>query len=61
MLEPVSNFLLREQDAADRTAATWTQALRAGLGGLDVMVIQGPNDEATALRRPIETDFAAHH
>ena len=61
MLEPVSNFLLREQYAADRTAATWTQALRAGLDGLNVTVIQGTSDEATALRRHIETDFAAHH
>jgi DhnA family fructose-bisphosphate aldolase class Ia len=61
MLEPVSNFLLREQYAADRTAATWTQALRAGLDGLNVTVIQGTSDEATALRRQIETDFAAHH
>ena len=61
MLEPVSNFLLREQYAADRTAATWTQALQAGLDGLDVTVIQGTSDEATALRRHIETDFGAHH
>jgi len=61
MLEPVSNFLLREQYAADRTAATWTQALRAGLDGLNVTVIQGTSDEATALRRHIQTDCAAHH
>jgi len=61
MLEPVSNFLLREQYAADRTAATWTPALHAGLDGLDVTVIQGTSDEATALRRHIETDFGAHH
>ena len=47
MLEPVSNFLLREQYAADRTAATWTAALHAGLDGLNVTVIQGTSDEAT--------------
>ncbi len=60
-LEPVSNFLLAEQYAADRTAATWTLALRDALAGLNVTVMQGTSDEATALRRHIETDFAAHH
>jgi hypothetical protein len=35
-LEPVSGFLLLEQYAADRTAATWTQALQAALVGLNV-------------------------
>ena len=33
----------------------------AALDGLNVTVIQGTSDEATALRRHIETDFAAHH
>ena len=60
-LDAVSNFLLREQYVDDRTAATWTQELHAGLDGLNVTVIQGTSDEATALRRHIETDFGAHH
>ena len=60
-LEPVSGFLLLEQSAADRTAATWTQALQAALAGLNVEVIQGTSDEATALRRPVEVDLQAHH
>ena len=60
-LEPVSGFLLLEQYAADRKAATWTQALQAALVGLNVAVIQGTSDEATALRRHVEGELDAHH
>ncbi|MER2543532.1 MAG: hypothetical protein ABTS16_08800, partial [Candidatus Accumulibacter phosphatis] len=60
-LEPVSGFLLLEQYAADRKAATWTQVLQAALVGLNVAVIQGTSDEATALHRQVEMDLDAHH
>jgi len=60
-IEPVSNFILWEQDAADRTAATWTQALERALTGLPVTVVQGTSDEAKALRRHIEKDRGAQH
>jgi len=60
-IEPVSNFILLEQYAADRTAATWTQALETALTGLPVTVIQGTSDEAKALRRHIEKDRGAQH
>jgi len=60
-LEPVSNFIVLEQYAEDRSAATWTQALQAALTGLAVEVIQGTSDEAKALRRHVETDLEAHH
>lgn len=60
-LEPVSGFLLLEQYAADRKAATWTQALQSALVGLNVTVIQGTSDEATALHRHVEVDLGAHH
>jgi hypothetical protein len=60
-LEPIANFILLEQYAPDRTAATWTQALSAALDGLPVAVIQGTSDEATALRRHQEGDCQAHH
>lgn len=60
-LEPVSNFILLEQYAADRSAATWTRALAAALDGLALEVIQGTADEAKALRRHAETDLGAHH
>jgi transcriptional regulator with XRE-family HTH domain len=38
-VEPISNFIVREQYAKDRLAATWTQALRGVLAGLPVAVI----------------------
>jgi hypothetical protein len=60
-LEPVSNFILLEQYAEDRTAATWTQALAAACAGLPITVVQGTSDEATALRRHIARDHQAHH
>lgn len=60
-LEPVSNFIVLEQYAKDRCAATWTKALDAALGELPVEVIQGTSDEAKALRRHIEKDCKAHH
>jgi len=60
-LEAVSNFILLEQYAEDRTAATWTQALADACAGLPITVVQGTSDEATALRRHIERDQHAHH
>ena len=60
-LEPVSNFIVLEQYAKDRCAATWTQALDAALAELPVEVVQGTSDEAKALRRHIEKDCKAHH
>lgn len=60
-IEPVSNFILLEQYAADRTAATWTQALAAACAGLSVEVIQGTSDAAKALRRHVEVDQHAQH
>ena len=60
-IEPVSNFIVLEHYAADRTAATWTAALREGCTGLAVEVIQSTADEAKALRRHAETDLGAHH
>ena len=60
-IEPVSNFILAEHYAADRTAATWRQTLEQALGGLPVRVIQGTSDEAGALRHLIEKDLGAAH
>lgn len=60
-IEPVSNFILLQQYAADRTAATWTAALKRACHGLAVEVIQSTADEAKALRQHAEADLAAHH
>ena len=60
-IEPVSNFILAEQYAADRTATTWRKTLEQALAGLPVRVIQGTSDEAGALRHLIEKDLQAAH
>ena len=60
-IEPVSNFIVVEQYAPDRTAASWTQALNTALDGLPVTVIQGTSDEAKALRHQQEQDLGAPH
>jgi len=57
----VSNFILLEQYATDRSAATWTEALTAGLEGLAVEVIQGTSDEAKGLLSHVKTALGAHH
>ena len=60
-LEPVSNFILLEQYAKDRSAATWTQALEAALQGLAVGVNQGTSDEAKGLLGHVQKQLGAHH
>lgn len=60
-IEPVSNFILRECYAADRSAATWTRALAEALEGLRVEVVQGTSDEAKGLLRHVERDLGGHH
>lgn len=60
-LEPVSNFILLERYAKDRSAATWTQALEEALQGMPVEVVQGTSDEAKGLLRHVEKELGAHH
>jgi hypothetical protein len=48
-IEPVSNFLLVEQYASQRDAATWNAALSQALVGLSVTVVQAVGDEAKGL------------
>lgn len=48
-IEPVSNFLLAEQYAERRDAATWDAALTAALEGLPVTVAVAVGDEAKGL------------
>jgi hypothetical protein len=60
-IEPVSNFILLEQFAMDRSAGTWSTALEAAMVGLNVTVIQGTSDEAKGVVAHIERDLGAHH
>jgi hypothetical protein len=50
-LEPVSNFILLEQYAPDRSAATWNEALARALQDLPVEIVQGTSDEAKGRTR----------
>jgi Family of unknown function (DUF6399) len=48
-IEPVSNFLLLEQYASHRDAATWNAAVFQALVGLPVTIVQAVGDEAKGL------------
>ena len=60
-IEPVSNFLLLEQYAPQRDAATWTRCLDERLAGWSVTVCQVTSDEAKALIAHAEQALGAHH
>lgn len=59
-IEPVSNYIVLEAYAPDRTAETWTAKMEASMDGLPVEIIQGTSDEAKALCHHIEKDLGAH-
>lgn len=60
-MEPVSNFILLEEMAAQRDATTWAGALDNRLEQLQVNVIQVTSDEARALVKYTEQHLNAHH
>ena len=53
--------MLVEQASADRSAATWTQALESGLEGLNVTVVQVTSDEAKGLLTHAQRDLGVAH
>ena len=59
-IEPLSNFIVLERYAPDRTAASWTQALDQALQGLPVEVIEVTSDAAKGLCRHVTVDLGAH-
>jgi len=48
-IEPVSNFILVERYAQRRDADTWQRAIREGVKGMPVEVVQLTSDQATGL------------
>ena len=60
-IEPVSNFIVLEEYAADRKAQTWTAALQESLVGLRVEVIQATSDEGQGICRHVKHELGAHH
>jgi hypothetical protein len=59
-MEPVSGYLVLEEEAENREAATWTAALRAALADLWVTVAVTGGDEAKGLIAH-SSQVGAHH
>jgi hypothetical protein len=60
-IEPVSNFILLEKYARNRTAKTWSSALKEAIGEMPVEVIQSTSDEAKGICRHVKEDLGVHH
>ncbi len=59
-IEPVSNFILLERYAPNRTAGEWDAAMAQALEGLPVEVVQSTSDQARAIRCHVEKSLGAH-
>jgi hypothetical protein len=60
-IEPVSNYILLEQYAADRKADTWTEAMTAAIGEKPISVIQSTSDEGLGICSHAKNGLGAHH
>lgn len=60
-IEPVSNFVLVECYKQQRDADTWKEAVKEGMAGMPVEVVQMTSDEARALICLAEKGFDAAH
>ena len=60
-IEPVSNFIVIEMYAADRSGKTWNEAVAVGLANLPVQVLQSTSDEGKGLINHATKGLKAHH
>ena len=60
-IEPVSGFILVERYADKRDAESWVAALKEGMSGLDVEVVQATSDEGKAILRVVRDELQADH
>lgn len=60
-IEPISNFVLLEKQADDRTSKTWKAELDKRLKDLPVNINQVTADKATALVKLAEQELDAHY
>jgi hypothetical protein len=60
-MEPVSGFIIVEQQAEHRDAKTWDAVVAEGIKGLPVEVIQATSDEARALLAHAKSGLSAPH
>jgi len=60
-IEPVSNYIVVETYAEHRDAASWNAAIKQGLQGLPVRVLQSASDEGKGLLAHVREGLGAHH
>ncbi len=60
-IEPVSNFIVLEKYADDRSGQTWNEAVAKGLDNLPVQVVQSTSDEGKGLINHATRGLKAHH
>jgi len=60
-IEPISNFIVAEKYSEKRDAKSWTQAMKEGLQGLPVKIIQTTSDEGAGLLKFVKEELGAHH
>ncbi len=60
-IEPVSNFIVLEKYADDRSGKTWNEAVAEGLENLPVHVVQSTSDEGKGLINHAISGLKAHH
>lgn len=60
-IEPISNFIVMEEYAEKRDAATWNQTMDSALKDLNVKVFQSTGDEAMGLINHATLHLGAHH
>jgi Family of unknown function (DUF6399) len=59
-IEPVANFILVEEYSEHRDSARWQQAVKQGLSGLPVEVVQVSSDQGKAILKHVETELGVH-
>jgi hypothetical protein len=60
-MEPVSGFILVEQQAERRDAPTWDAVVQEATDRLGVEIIQSTSDQASALKKHARDGLGAHH
>ncbi|MBW2570602.1 MAG: hypothetical protein JRE47_14870 [Deltaproteobacteria bacterium] len=60
-IEPVSNFIVLEKYADDRSGKTWNKAVAEGLANLPVKVLQSTSDEGKGLINHATKGLKGHH
>jgi uncharacterized protein DUF6399 len=60
-IEPVSNFIILEKYADDRSGKTWNEAVAEGLKNLPIQVVQSTSDEGKGLINHAISGLKAHH